>query len=89
MDQCQHLIAGDCSYRKTFAVLARSLSNNDQQKEVEIVSGWTKINLSQQLSGSGQINVKVNGSSIGLPTQANQPLYIQDLKKDLIAIIYK
>ncbi len=95
LDQCFHLLTGDCSYRKTFAVLARNTQQQQprqqQQKELKVLVGKTTILLTP--SGNSNtfntdIKVVVNGTQINLPTTSGHKT-IKDDKKDYVADVYR
>ncbi len=93
MDECFHVLTADCSYRKSFGILARNLtSGSDSSKEIKIYVGKTSIDLSPT-SGHSQymssIKVKVNGSEIAMSQHSVSHYQVKDSKKDYVADIYK
>merc|ERR1712038_756899 len=70
MDDCFHLLSGDCSKAMSYGVLVRSLESSssyspESKKEVKIFIGRTDITMRPE---GERVIVKVNGSPIEVPT---------------------
>merc|ERR1711933_572582 len=70
MDDCFHLLSGDCSKAMSYGVLVRSLESSscyspESKKEVKIFIGRTDITVRPE---GEHVMVKVNGSPIEVPT---------------------
>merc|ERR1712223_2357854 len=70
MDDCFHLLSGDCSKAMSYGVLVRSLESSssyspESKKEVKIFIGRTDITMRPE---GKHVIVKVNGSPIEVPT---------------------
>merc|ERR1712241_1007087 len=70
MDDCFHLLSGDCSKAMSYGVLVRSLESSssyspESKKEVKIFIGRTDITMRPE---GEHVIVKVNGSPIEVPT---------------------
>merc|ERR1712018_1028923 len=70
MDDCFHLLSGDCSKAMSYGVLVRSLESSssyspESKKEVKIFIGHTDITMRPE---GEHVIVKVNGSPIEVPT---------------------
>merc|ERR1712038_1968765 len=70
MDDCFHLLSGDCSKAMSYGVLVRSLESSssyspESMKEVKVFIGRTDINMRPE---GEHVIVKVNGSPIEVPT---------------------
>ncbi len=88
LDQCFHLLAADCGYRKMFAVLARNVtSGSDSPKEIKVLIGKSQILLTPQ-SSSGQINVKVNSSEVTSQLTSQGQYTIKDTNKNYVGDVY-
>merc|ERR1719486_1539890 len=70
MDDCFHLLSGDCSKAMSYGVLVRSLESSssyspESMKEVKVFIGRTDITMRPE---GEHVIVKVNGSPIEVPT---------------------
>ena len=70
MDDCFHLLSGDCSKAMSYGALVRSLESSssyspESKKEVKIFIGRTDITMRPE---GEHVIVKVNGSPIEVPT---------------------
>merc|ERR1712066_195347 len=70
MDDCFHLLSGDCSKAMSYGVLVRSLESSssyspESMKEVKVFIGRTDITMRPE---GEHVTVKVNGSPIEVPT---------------------
>merc|ERR1712038_1229946 len=70
MDDCFHLLSGDCSKAMSYGVLVRSLESSgsyspETKKEVKIFIGRTDITMRPE---GEHVTVKINGSPIEVPT---------------------
>merc|ERR1712018_854744 len=70
MDDCFHLLSGDCSKAMSYGVLVRSLESSssyspESKKEVKIFIGRTDITMRPE---GEHVIVRVNGSPIEVPT---------------------
>merc|ERR1712061_620675 len=70
MDDCFHLLSGDCSKAMSYGVLVRSLESSssyspESMKEVKVFIGPTDITMRPE---GEHVIVKVNGSPIEVPT---------------------
>merc|ERR1712018_1127005 len=70
MDDCFHLLSGDCSKAMSYGVLVRSLESSssyspESMKEVKVLIGRTDITMRPE---GEHVIVKVNGSPIEVPT---------------------
>jgi len=69
MDDCFHLLSGDCSKGMSYGVLARSLESSsryspESMKEVKVFIGKTEVTMKPE---GEDVTVKVNGSPINVP----------------------
>merc|ERR1719229_2220562 len=69
MDDCFHLLSGDCSKAMSYGVLVRSLESSgsyspETKKEVKVFIGSTDITMKPE---GERVIVKVNGSPIEVP----------------------
>merc|ERR1712038_1837201 len=69
MDDCFHLLSGDCSKAMSYGVLVRSLESSgsyspESKKEVKVFIGSTDITMKPEAE---RVIVKVNGSPIEVP----------------------
>merc|ERR1712156_641140 len=69
MDDCFHLLSGDCSKAMSYGVLVRSLESSgsyspETKKEVKVFIGGTDITMKPE---GERVIVKVNGSPIEVP----------------------
>merc|ERR1712045_477171 len=69
MDECFHLLSGDCSKAMSYGVLVRSLESSgsytpETKKEVKVFIGSTDITMKPE---GEHVIVKVNGSPIEVP----------------------
>merc|ERR1712061_975703 len=76
MDDCFHLLSGDCSKAMSYGVLVRSLESSssyspESKKEVKIFIGRTDITMRPE---GKHVIVKVNGSPIEVPRSERHTL---------------
>ena len=69
MDDCFHLLSGDCSKAMSYGVLVRSLESSsryspESMKEVKVFIGKTEVTMKPE---GEDVTVKVNGSPINVP----------------------
>merc|ERR1719278_362506 len=69
MDDCFHLLSGDCSKAMSYGVLVRSLESSgtyspETRKEVKVFIGSTDITMKPE---GEDVTIKVNGSPIEVP----------------------
>jgi len=69
MDDCFHLLSGDCSKAMSYGVLVRSLESSssytpETMKEVKVFIGRTEITMKPE---GEHVTVKINGSPIEVP----------------------
>jgi hypothetical protein len=88
IDNCYHLLAGDCSPRKQFGVLVRQSSAQASNKDVKVFLGKTEILLTpsqRHSSYDNSVRVVVNGSPIEL--QKNEKKTIRGSDSHIVAEI--
>ena len=69
LDDCFHLLSGDCSKAMSYGVLVRSLESfsrhsSESMKEVKVFIGKTEVNMKPE---GEDVSVRVNGSPIKVP----------------------
>merc|ERR1712179_817892 len=69
LDDCFHMIAGDCSSTYSFGVLARSMSKSSESKELKIFLNKTEVLITPSKSYSRyirDIKLFINGTEVVL-----------------------
>jgi len=92
MDACYHMLSGDCSINKRFAILTRSTGNSaESPKEIKVLVGKSTFLLtpsSHHSRYSSSIELRVNGTQAQIPTGRGKHI-IRDPKGVAIADIIK
>jgi hypothetical protein len=70
MDNCFHLLSGDCSKQHSFGILARNMKNEQNRREVKVFLGEVTILLtpSESRNDNTEIRVTVNQQDLHVPT---------------------
>lgn len=88
VDQCMHLLSGDCSRNKEYGVFVRSLDSSnygDSKKEIKLFVRQAEIKLKGEERDN--IAVKVDGRPISISGPEEKP--IRNKKNEVVGVIYK
>ena len=74
LDDCFHLLSGDCSQQRSFGILARNMKREQNKREVKVFLGEVSIVLTpseqQQRSEGAEIRVTVDREELHVPVNA-------------------
>jgi len=90
LDDCFHMIAGDCSSTYSFGVLARSMSKSSESKELKIFLNKTEVLITPSKSYSRyirDIKLFINGTEVVL--MKNTKKVIHEGPTEVLATLYK
>jgi uncharacterized protein YkuJ len=70
LDDCFHLLSGDCSARRSYGILARNMKNEQNKREVKVFLGKTSVLFTptEQRSENPEIRVTVDKQELEVPS---------------------
>ena len=77
MDDCFHLLSGDCSHQRSYGILARSMKHDKNRREVKVFLGKNTVLFTpteQQRSENPEIKVTVNNEELEVPSNTQRPI---------------